>query len=97
MAVKPGHYVAHQRLKHLFLQLGQRHETVVAPQDLAGAQIGHQHGQRRIQHVAGAGGVNAAADPVQILPHTVLSHAVAPDPHIDHQRGNQRLGNGQRQ
>ena len=95
VAVKAGDHVAHQRLKYLLLQVRQRQKPVVAPQDLSGVQVEHQHGQRRVQHVAGAGGVDAAADPVQILPHAVLGHPVAPDTHIDHQRGHQRLGNGQ--
>ena len=97
VAVKAGHHVAHRHLEQLILQVGQADEAVVAPQDLAAVQVEHQHGQGRIQHIAGAGGVQAAADAIQILPHAVLGHPVAPHAHIDHQRGHHRLGNGQHQ
>ena len=95
VAVKPRHGVRHRHLKQLILQPRQTHEPVVAPQDLAGVQVEHQHRQRCVQHVAGAGGIHAAADAIQILPHAVLGHAVAPHAHIQHQRRHQRLGHRQ--
>ena len=95
VAVKARHHIVYHRFEHFFLQIRQRQKPVVAPQDLAGVQIEYQHGQRRVQHVAGTGGVDTAADPIQILPHTVLGHPVAPHAHIEHQGGDQCLSNSQ--
>ena len=85
------HHRVHQHLKDLLFLAGELQEHIVAPQHLAGGGIEHQHGQRRIQHIAGACGVHAAGHPVHVLPHGGLRHLVAAAAHQQHHGGHRRL------
>ena len=86
-----GDHRVHRRLEYFLLLGGELHEHIVAPQDLAGGHVEHQHGQRRVQHVAGAGGVHTAGHPIHILPHGGLRHFRAAPPHQNDQHGHRRL------
>ena len=85
------HHRVHQHLKDLLLLAGELQEHIVAPQHLAGGGVEHQHGQRRIQHIAGACGVHTAGNPVHVLPHRRLRHLVASAAHQQHHGGHRRL------
>ena len=85
------HHRVHQHFKDLLLLAGELQKHIVAPQYLAGGGIEHQHGQRRIQHIAGACGVHAAGHPVHVLPHRRLRHLVAAAAHQQHHGGHRRL------
>ena len=85
------HHSVHQHLEDLLLLAGELQEHIVAPQHLAGVHIEHQHGQRGVQHVAGAGGIHAARYAVHVLPYRGLGHLVAPVSQQQHHHGRQGL------
>ena len=86
-----GDHGIYRRFKDLILQAGQVREHIVAPQDLAGGYIEHQHGQRRVEHIAGPGGVHTAGDTVHVLADRGLGHLVAAAAHQNDQKGHQTL------
>ena len=86
-----GDDAVHRRLEDSVLLGGQGQEHVVAPQDLAGVHVKDQHGQGRVEHIAGAGGIHAAGDPVHVLAHGGLGHLRAAAAHHDHQDGHDAL------
>ena len=92
--LKAGDHIAESRFIELFLQIRQLHELLVAPQDLLGVHIEHQHGQGRIEHIVGAGRVHAAAHTVEVLPHSTTGADIAADADIQHQCRQQRLDEG---
>ena len=95
VGVKAGEHLIHRGLEHLLRPGEEGHKRIVAPEDVPGGDVKHQHGQGRIEHVAAAGAVQPAVDLLHILPHALLGHVVPADAHIDHQHRHYRLDHRQ--